>query len=95
MKQRKSPLQSICKIPYDITLVENSEQGREKVGEKLNKGEKGVLRWLSSLEEKYTLKGTGKVISLQWIKINGKKIKGTGKINFKISAMILTLRNSI
>ena len=44
MKQRKSPLQSICKIPYDITLVENSEQGREKVGEKLNKGEKGVLR---------------------------------------------------
>ena len=32
-----------------------------------------MLRWLSTLEEKYTL-------------------KGTGKINFKIPAMILTFK---
>lgn len=43
MKQRKNLLQSICKIPYDISMVENTEQGEEKVGEKLNNGEKGVL----------------------------------------------------
>ena len=54
-------------------MVENTEQGEEKVGEKLNNGEKGVLTWLSSLEEKYTL-------------------KGTGKRNFRIPAMILTFK---
>ena len=36
VKQRKNPLQSICKIPYDISMVENTEQGGEKVGQNLN-----------------------------------------------------------
>lgn len=47
VKQRKNPLQSICKIPYDISMVENTEQGGEKVGQNLNNREKGVLRGFS------------------------------------------------
>ena len=54
-------------------MVENTEQGGEKVGQNLNNREKGVLRGLSSFKEKYTL-------------------KGTGKINFKTPAMIITIK---